>query len=45
LEVEEKLKTEILALQSDEYIEKLARKEYFLSKKDEIIFVLPEDKK
>jgi len=36
------LEEEIVRLNDDEYIAKLARKEYFLSEKDEIIFVLPE---
>ncbi|RHW31815.1 septum formation initiator family protein [Neobacillus notoginsengisoli] len=39
------LKEEILKLNDDEYIVKLARKEYFLSDKGEIIFSLPEDNK
>ncbi|KMY48169.1 FtsB family cell division protein [Peribacillus loiseleuriae] len=36
------LKEEIVKLEDDEYIAKLARKEYFLSEKGEIIFNLPE---
>lgn len=36
------LKEEIMRLEDDEYIAKLARKEYFLSEKGEIIFNLPE---
>mgnify|MGYP000865801485 CR=1 FL=1 len=36
------LKDEIVKLKDDDYIAKLARKEYFLSEKDEIIFTLPE---
>jgi cell division protein DivIC len=36
------LKDEIVKLRDDDYIAKLARKEYFLSEKDEIIFTLPE---
>ena len=32
-------------LNDDDYIAKLARKEYFFSKKNEIIFNIPEDKK
>lgn len=36
------LKEEIIKLEDDEYIAKLARKEYFLSEKGEIIFNLPE---
>ena len=39
------LKEEIVKLNDDEYIAKLARKEYFLSKDNEIIFTLPEKKK
>jgi cell division protein DivIC len=38
------LEEEIVKLNDDEYIAKLARKNYFLSEKDEIIFNLPEDK-
>lgn len=38
------LKEEIVKLNDDEYIAKLARKEYFLSKDNEIIFTLPEKK-
>ena len=36
------LKEEIVKLNDDEYIAKLARKEYFLSNDNEIIFTLPE---
>lgn len=36
------LKDEIIKLKDDDYIAKLARKEYFLSEKDEIIFTLPQ---
>ena len=39
---EEQLKEEIIKLNDDEYIAKLARKEYFLSDDGEIIFNLPE---
>lgn len=39
------LNEEIIKLNDDEYIAKLARKEYFLSDKGEIIFTLPEGKK
>lgn len=39
------LEEEIVRLNDDEYIAKLARKEYFLSEKDETIFVLPESNK
>lgn len=37
------LQEEIVKLNDDEYIAKLARKEYFLSKKNEIIFNLPQN--
>ncbi|PLR80245.1 cell division protein DIVIC [Bacillus canaveralius] len=39
------LEEEIVKLHDDEYIAKLARREYFLSDINEIIFQLPEDKK
>jgi cell division protein DivIC len=39
---EELLKEEIVKLNDDEYIAKLARREYFLSDQGEIIFNLPE---
>jgi len=39
------LKSEIAKLKDDDYIAKLARSEYFLSKKGEIIFNLPDSKK
>ena len=39
------LEEEIVKLNDDEYIAKLARSEYFLSEKNEIIFNLPEEKK
>ncbi|NRD77480.1 septum formation initiator family protein [Bacillus sp. BRMEA1] len=39
------LKQEIVNLNDDDYIAKLARKEYFFSDKNEIIFNIPEDKK
>jgi cell division protein DivIC len=39
------LKEEIVKLNDDDYIAKLARKEYFLSEDNEIIFTLPEKKK
>lgn len=42
---EELLKEEIIKLQDDEYIAKLARSEYFLSEDNEIIFTLPETEK
>lgn len=38
------LEDEIVKLNDDEYIAKLARKEYFLSEDNEIIFTLPEKK-
>jgi cell division protein DivIC len=37
------LKEDIVKLNDDDYIAKLARKEYFLSDKNEIIFNLPKD--
>lgn len=39
------LDEEIVKLNDDEYIAKLARREYFLSEKNEIIFNLPKEKK
>ncbi|MDQ6595398.1 septum formation initiator family protein [Bacillus salipaludis] len=39
------LKEDIVKLNDDDYIAKLARKEYFFSKKNEIIFNIPENKK
>lgn len=39
------LRSEIKKLKDDDYIAKLARSEYFLSKKGEIIFNLPDSKK
>lgn len=43
---QEMLKLQITKLEDDEYIAKLARKEYFLSEDGEIIFTIPkEDKK
>jgi cell division protein DivIC len=44
-EEQEMLKRQIVKLNDDEYIAKLARKEYFLSEKNEIIFSTPENKK
>ena len=38
------LEEEIVKLNDDEYIAKLARKEYFLSENNEIIFSLPSEK-
>jgi cell division protein DivIC len=37
------LKSQIIKLNDDEYIAKLARKEYFLSEDNEIIFAIPEN--
>ncbi|MET1014259.1 MAG: septum formation initiator family protein [Paenisporosarcina sp.] len=42
LEEQEMLKSQIVKLNDDEYIAKLARKEYFLSEEGEIIFSIPE---
>ncbi len=42
---ESSLKEEIVQLNDDDYIAKLARKDYFLSDKGEIIFNIPESKK
>ncbi|WP_042354641.1 FtsB family cell division protein [Bacillus rubiinfantis] len=39
------LKEDILKLNDKEYLAKLARKEYFFSKKGEIIFTIPDDDK
>ncbi|MEH7416725.1 septum formation initiator family protein [Neobacillus drentensis] len=39
------LKEDIVKLNDDDYIGKLARKEYFFSEKDEVIFNIPDDKK
>lgn len=39
------LKEEIVKLNDDEYIAKLARKDYFLSEQGEIIFNIPKGKK
>lgn len=43
LEEQEMLKSQIVKLNDDEYIAKLARKEYFLSDEGEIIFSIPEN--
>lgn len=40
-EQQEMLKLQIAKLEDDEYIAKLARKEYFLSEEGEIIFTIP----
>lgn len=42
---QEMLKLQIKKLEDDEYIAKLARKEYFLSDEGEIIFTIPDEKK
>lgn len=39
------LKEEIVKLNDDEYIAKLARKDYFLSEEGEVIFNIPQEKK
>ena len=41
-ERQEMLKMQIKKLEDDEYIAKLLRKEYYLSERGEIIFVIPE---
>ena len=45
LEIQDLLKLQIAKLDDDEYIAKLARKEYFLSEKGEIIFTIPDESK
>ena len=40
---QEMLNSQIIKLNDDEYIAKLARKEYFLSEDGEIIFAIPEN--
>lgn len=42
-ETQEMLKLQITKLEDDEYIAKLARKEYFLSEDGEIIFTIPKE--
>lgn len=42
---EEVLRQEIIKLNDDEYLAKLARKELYVSKDGEIIFTIPEEKK
>lgn len=42
---QEQLKIQLTRLDDDEYIAKLARKEYFLSESNEIIFSIPDKKK
>lgn len=44
-EEQEMLKRQLVKLDDDNYIAKLARKEYFLSENSEIIFSVPENKK
>ncbi|MCY1182970.1 Septum formation initiator [compost metagenome] len=46
-EEQDSLNLKIKQLQDDEYIAKLLRKEYYLSEKGEVIFIIPdkEDKK
>nr|WP_318617504.1 septum formation initiator family protein [Sporosarcina sp. YIM B06819] len=44
-EEQEMLKRQLVKLNDDDYIAKLARKEYFLSENGEIIFSVPENKK
>jgi cell division protein DivIC len=44
-EEQEMLQSQIIKLNDDEYIAKLARKEYFLSEEGEIIFSIPENEK
>ncbi len=44
-EEQEMLKRQLVKLDDDNYIAKLARKEYFLSENNEIIFSVPENKK
>ena len=45
IETQELLKLQIAKLDDDEYIAKLARKEYFLSEQGEIIFTIPDKSK
>lgn len=44
-EQQEKLKLQINKLKDDDYVAKLARKEYFLSDDGEIIFTIPKEDK
>lgn len=44
-EEQEMLNRQLVKLDDDNYIAKLARKEYFLSENNEIIFSVPENKK
>ncbi|MFF2179345.1 septum formation initiator family protein [Lysinibacillus sp. NPDC058147] len=43
-EVHDSLNLKIKQLEDDEYIAKLLRKDYFLSEKGEIIFIIPDEK-
>lgn len=43
LKEEQNLQEEIIRLNDDEYIAKLARKEYFLTKEGEINFIIPDN--
>lgn len=45
METQELLKLQLAKLDDDEYIAKLARKEYFLSEEGEIIFTIPDKEK
>jgi cell division protein DivIC len=45
MKTEKILKEEIVKLNDDEYIAKLARKDYFLSEEGEVIFNIPQEKK
>ena len=42
---QEILKEDIIKLNDDDYIAKLARKDYFFSNKNEVIFHIPDDEK
>ena len=42
-EQKQMLELQIAKLQDDEYIAKIARKEYFLSEEGEIIFTIPKE--
>lgn len=44
-EIQEMLNLQIAKLEDDDYIAKLARKEYFLSEEGEIIFTIPKEEK
>lgn len=45
MEEQELLKKQLVKLDDEDYIAKLARKEYFLSDENEIIFTVPKNKK